>query len=133
MEDELKCLLLLGVVCLLGMLEQAHFSPIGVILKKNGKHHPIINMRLLNISISLLKFKYEDLLSLAPLLWQGDYMSTIDLKDGFFHVLVTQAHQHLMAFRWNGQAYCYQVLLFGMSTSLWLFTCFVQATIHHLC
>lgn len=131
-EEELERLLRLGAIRVLGQSEQAHISPIRVVPKKNGKHRLIIDMRLLNVSISPPKFKYEDLASLAPLLRQGDYMATIDLKDGFFHVPVNQAHQRLMAFRWNGQAYCYQVLPFGMSASPWLFTRFVRATIRHL-
>ncbi len=33
---------------------------------------------------------------------------------------------------WKGKQYCFKVLLFGLSVSLWGFTLFVQATVHHL-
>jgi len=60
-------------------------------------------------------------------------MTTIDLKDGFFHVPILPSHQALMSFQWEGKTYVFQVLPFGMSTLPWLFTRFVQATVHHLC
>lgn len=132
MEDKLKHLLQIGAVHLLGSSENTHISPIGVVLKKNGKHHLIINMRLLNVHISLPKFKYKDLSSLTPLLHQGDFMSMIDLKDRFFHIPILHNHQHFMSFWWNDQAYCYQVLPFRMSALPWLFTHFVRTTICHL-
>jgi len=59
-------------------------------------------------------------------------MTTIDLKDGFFHVPVLPSHQAFMSFQWEGKTYVFQVLPFGMSASPWLFTCFVQAMVHHL-
>jgi len=89
-------------------------------------------MQLLNIAISPPHFKYKDLALLAPLLKEGDYMTTINLKDGFFHVPVLPSHQPLMSFQWEGKTYVFQVLPSGMSASPWLFTCFVQATVHHL-
>jgi len=70
---------------------------------------------------------------LAPLLKEGDYITTINLKDGFFHAPVLPSHQACMSFQWEGKIYVFQVLPLGMSASPWLFTCFVQATVHHLC
>jgi len=88
-----------------------------VVPKKNGSSQLIINMQLLNVAISLPCFKYKDLALLAPLLKEGDYMITIDLKDGFFHVPVLPSHQAYMSFQWEGKTYVFQVLPFGMSAS----------------
>jgi len=115
------------------LLETPHISPIGVVPKKNGSSQLIINMQLLNVAISPPHFKYEDLALLASLLKEGDYMKTINLKDRFFHVPVLSSHQAYMSFQWEGKTYVFQVLPFGMSTLPWLFTCFVQAMVHHLC
>jgi len=71
----------------LGCLETPHISPIGLVPKKNSGSQLIIGMQLLNIAISLPCFKYKDLALLAPLLKEGDYMTKIDLTDGFFHLL----------------------------------------------
>jgi len=131
-EEELSRLLHLGAVCPLGRLETPHVSPIGVVPKKNGGSRLIIDMCLLNVSISPPHFKYEDLAALAPLLKEGDYMTTIDLKDGFFHIPVLPSHQAYMSFQWEGKIFTYQVLPFGMSASPWLFTRFVQVTVRHL-
>jgi len=104
-----------------------------VVPKKNGGSRLIIDMQLLNIAISPPCFKYEDLALLAPLLKEGDYMTMINLKDGFFRVPVLPSHQSLMSFQWEGKTYVFQVLPFGMSALPWLFTHFVQAMVHHLC
>jgi len=56
-------------------------------------------MQLLNVAISPPCFKYKDLALLAPLLKEGDYMATINLKDGFFHVPVLSSHQAYMSFQ----------------------------------
>jgi len=128
----LSCLCL-GAISFLGFLEKLHVSPIGVVLKKNGGSQLIINMRLLNVAIFPPHFKYKDLALLAPLLKEGDYMTTINLKDGFFHVPVLPSHQAYMSFQWEGKIYWYQVLPFGMSSLPWLFTRFAQAMVHHLC
>jgi len=98
-EEELSHLLCLGAICPLGCLETPHVSPIGVVPKKKSGSQLIINMRLLNIAISPPCFKYKDLASLAPLLKEGDYMTMINLKDGFFHVPVLPSHQALMSFQ----------------------------------
>jgi len=98
------------------------------VVPKNGIRQLIINMQLLNVAISPPCFKYKDLALLAPLLKEGDYMTMINLKDGFFHVPVLPSHQAYMSFQWEGKTYVFQVLPFGMSTLPWLFTCFVQAT-----
>jgi len=131
-EEELSCLLCLGAICPLGFLETSHVSPIGVVPKKSSGSRLVINMQLLNVAISPPRFKYEDLASLAPLLKEGDYMTTINLKDRFFHVPVLPSYQAYMSFQWVGKIYVFQVLPFGMSASLWLFTRFVQATVCYL-
>jgi len=102
-EEELSRLLCLRAIHLLGCLETPHVSPIGVVPKKNGSSQLIIDMQLLNVAISLPCFKYEDLALLAPLLKEGVYMTTINLKDGFFHVPVLPSHQAFMSFQWEGK------------------------------
>jgi len=68
-----------------------------VVPKKSSSSQLVINMQLLNVAISPPCFKYKDLALLAPLLKEGDYMTTIDLKDGFFHVPVLPSHQAYMS------------------------------------
>jgi len=102
-EEELSHLLCLGAICPLGCLETPHVSPIGVVPKKSGGSQLVINMQLLNVAISPPCFKYEDLALLAPLLKEGDYMTTISHKDRFFHVPLLPSHQAYMS---RGQDIC---------------------------
>jgi hypothetical protein len=62
--------------------------PIGVVTKQNGKFRLIINMWFLNDYIEAPKFKYKGLSELAQILQAGDWHTSINLKDRFFHVPV---------------------------------------------
>jgi len=83
--------------------KQAVLSPIGVVPKKNSKARLIIDMRLLNLYVRPPKFKYQSLRYLATLLRPGDFLFTIDFKDGFHHVEVHPDHQHLLGFCWRNR------------------------------
>jgi hypothetical protein len=97
-------------------------SPIGVVPKKNGKMRMIVDMRMVNQHIRAPKFSMEDIRKLQPLLLAGDWMTTIDLKDGFHHVPIRENHQQFMGMQWQGKTYVWTHLMFGMSASHFLFT-----------
>jgi hypothetical protein len=87
--------------------EQTVISLISMVPKKNGKHHLIINMRLLNFYLCPPKFKFNGLCDLAPLLQKGDYLFTIDFNNRFHHVEVHPHHQPLLGIQWRGKHYTY--------------------------
>jgi hypothetical protein len=93
--------------------------------KKNGKFQLIINVQFLNEFLKVPKFKYKGLKELTSMVCEGDWTATIDFHDGFQHIEIDPTHQHLLSIEWRGQCYTFTVLPFGLSASLWAFTCFV--------
>jgi hypothetical protein len=126
-DGEISRLLQEQALCELLPYKPAFISPIGVVLKKNGKFCLIINMRLLNLHIWPPRFKYNGLHELSCLLQPGDWLFTIDFCNGFQHMEVNRLHQHLLAIQWRGHHYTYKVLPFGLNASPWFFTHFVNA------
>lgn len=106
--------------------------PLGVAPKKNGKLRLIHDQRYLNLHLDIPRFKYEGLSQLGGMLRQGDYLTTIDLKDGFFHVLLHPRHRHLLAFEWRGSYYRWNVTPFGLAVSPWFFTRLIRETVKAL-
>ena len=47
------------------------------------------------------KFRYEDLRVAMLLFKKGDYSFTFDLKSGYHHVDIAQAHHKYLGFTWE--------------------------------
>ena len=97
-------------------------SPLSVVVSSSGKKRLVINLRHLNRFLWKQKFKYEDLRIAMLLLEKGDFMFSFDLKSGYHHVDVTEAHQEFLGFSWGGNYYVFTVLPFGLSTACYMFT-----------
>ncbi|KAL1922220.1 uncharacterized protein VTP21DRAFT_9759 [Calcarisporiella thermophila] len=61
-------------------------SNIFVIERRSGKLRPVVDLRHLNLSVKKERFKMEILQSILPLIRRHDWMTSIDLKDAFFHI-----------------------------------------------
>ena len=56
--------------------------------KKSGSLRPVINLKPLNLFIKKEKFKMETTRSIRKALSPGDWVTSIDLKDAYFHIQV---------------------------------------------
>ena len=54
------------------------------------------------------------------LLERDDYMFSSDLKSGYHHVDVAEAHQRFLGIEWGGAYYVFTVLPFGLSTACYV-------------
>ena len=96
-------------------------SPIKCVPKKNGKLRLITDLRILNGSIDAPKFRYENIDNIAQTVSAGDYLVTIDLKDGFFHIPVLPDHRTYLGFSFGLKYYQWCVCPFGLSCSPYYF------------
>ena len=55
----------------------------------------------------------EGLRSVRDLIQPGDWMTSVDLKDAFHHVLLHPDHRKFFQFRWCGKLYQWRVMPFG--------------------
>jgi hypothetical protein len=97
-------------------------SNLFVIPKKDGGLRPVLNLKPLNRYLPIQHFKMETMTTITNLLQPGDYLTSIDLKDAFHHILIHKQFRHLLRFQWKQQTYQYRVLPFGLSLSPLIFT-----------
>ena len=121
LKSEVKRLLGLGYIkqC---KSNPGFISPIGCVKKKGkDKYRLIHDLRVLNSHCSNYKFKQEDIRVVEQIIRPKDYLTSIDLKDGFFHVKVHKDFQKYLSFEFEGIYYSFTVLCFGFCLSPYFF------------
>lgn len=130
-KEELKRLLQKGFI------KQCHakpdyISPIGCVPKKSGGFRLITDFRHLNNYCQRSTFKQEDIRTVASIVEPKDYLTSVDLKDGFYHIRVHDQDQHFLSFQFQGQYYSYTVLPFGFCLSPYFFAKTLRPVVKYL-
>ncbi len=104
-------------------------QPVLLVPKKDGGLRPILDLRLLNRSVSRLKFRMLTVKQVVSQIRSEDWFVTIDLKDAYFHISILPSHRKFLRFAFRGKAYQYRVLPFGLTLSPRTFTKCVDAAL----
>ena len=102
--------------------KEGFFSRIFVIPKKGGQFRLVVNLRPLNRFIEYQHFKLESIHLVRDLLQLGDWMVRLDLKDAYFAVPIWSGHRKYLRFKWDGRAFEFKCLPFGLSSAPLVFT-----------
>ena len=78
---------------------------------------PILDLRGLNKHLKTFRFKMLTTASLLRTVRQGDWFTSLDLRDAYQHLAVYAPHRKFLRFGFEGRVYEYTVLPFGMSLS----------------
>ena len=92
----------------------------------------ILDLRKLNNYITTPRFAMEDIRKVRPLLQACDWMTSIDLKDGFHHIPIHPDHQQHLGMSWQGRVYISTHLPFVLSASPYIFCKTQRETINLL-
>lgn len=110
-------------------VEQVHnlsslgfYSLMFLVPKKNGKLRPIIDLRRLNDFLLIPSFQMETSGSVAAAVQPGDWATSLDLTDAYFHVPIAPWFRKYLRIVVLGKVYQYRALPFGLSTSPLAFT-----------
>ncbi|KAL0149007.1 hypothetical protein M9458_055622 [Cirrhinus mrigala] len=103
-------------------MKKGFYSPYFIVPKKGGGLRPILDLRVLNRALLKLPFKMLTLKHILTCVRVQDWFVAIDLKDAYFHVSILPRHRPFLRFAFEGQAYQYKVLPFGLSLSPRVFT-----------
>ena len=93
------------------------YSSMFLVPKRTGGFRPIINLKILNLSVVKEKFKMETQRAIRKALHQGEWVTSIDLKDAYFHVPVKPAARKYLRFFHDGQTYQFKALPFGLTSA----------------
>ncbi|MGL4479881.1 MAG: reverse transcriptase domain-containing protein [Aeromonas veronii] len=113
--------------------EAGFYSRYFLVPKKDGGLRPILDLRLLNLSLTKRKFRMLTLSQILTQICPKDWFCSLDLKDAYFHIQIAPKHGRFLRFAFEGVAYQYTVLPFGLSLAPRTFTKCMDAALSPLC
>ncbi|XP_037832808.1 uncharacterized protein LOC108247140 [Kryptolebias marmoratus] len=124
LAKEISTLLSKGAIRPLCLEEEKRgfYSPYFLVPKRTGGFRPILDLRQLNKFLKVLPFRMLQLRALFQAIRDGDWFTTVDLRDAYFHIPIHPDHRCFLRFAFQGVAYEYSVLPFGLSLSPRTFT-----------
>ncbi len=108
---------------------QGFYSPYFIVPKKRGGLRPILDLQVLNRALHKLPFKMRTRRRIIKCIQPQDWFAAIDLKDAYFHVSILLRHRPFLQFAFEGRAWQYRVLPFGLSLSPRVFTKVVEGAL----
>ena len=109
--------------------EDGFYSHYFLVPKRDGGMRPILNLKPFNKSVKKISFKMIKTPSLLAMVRQTDFLTSIDLKDAFFHCPVAVRHRKYLRFCYRGESFQYNCLPFGYRLSPITFTRCVKAAL----
>ena len=98
------------------------FNRLFLVPKPNNKWRPILDLSKLNLFLKAEKFKMEKPETIRTSLQQGEWVTSIDFKDAYFHIPIQEQSRKYLRFHVQGQTYQFKALPFGLSTAPLEFT-----------
>ena len=83
---------------------------------------PVLDLSTLNTFLNTESFKMETSETIRTSLQLGEWVTSIDLKDAYFHLPIHSQSRKYMRFHIQGQSYQFKALPFGQSTAHMEFT-----------
>lgn len=105
--------------------EEGAIEEVNPLLQPRGFYSPILDLHDLNQYLKVLPFHmlttgyYRQVLQTIA---KGDWFTSIDLKDAYFHVPIALQHRRFLRFAYRGRHWQFRVLPFGLSLSPRVFT-----------
>ena len=121
MMEEVLLLKEKGAIQKVGITERCFLSSIFMV-PKGDKKRLIINLKPLNKSIVLSRFKMLSLKDVKLMLPKNAWMISIDLQDAYFHVPIANDFQKYLAFQVGSVVYKFICLPFGLNICPRIFT-----------
>ncbi len=108
------------------------YSRYFLVPKKDGGLRPILDLRRLNHALMRRPFRMITLKQILSQIRTEDWFCSLDLKDAYFHIQIAPHHRRFLRFAFEGVAYQYTVLTFGLSLAPRTFTKCMDATLSPL-
>ena len=88
--------------------------------------------RYLNDWLKPQSVKYETIESVRYMIRRRDYLTSIDLKSAYSHIVIHPEHRHLLGFTAHGRWWRFRCLPFGVSSAPYVFTRVMRAVMRFL-
>ena len=104
----------------------AFFNRLFIVPKPNQKWRPVLDLSALNKFLSVKTFKMETPETIRISLQQGEWVTSLDFSNAYFHIPVHVKSRKYLGFHFQNQSYQFRALPFGLSTAPMEFTCVVK-------
>ena len=98
------------------------YNRLFLVPKPNNRWRPILDLSKLNNFLKTQTFKMETPETIRTSLQTGEWVTSIDFKDAYFHVPINSPSWKYMRFHIQGKTYQFKALPFGLSTAPMEFT-----------
>ncbi len=134
LRQEIGCLLEKGAVERVppNELESVFYSRYFVVPKRDGGLRPILDFRPINRALCKRPFRMITLKQILAQIRPGDWFASVDLKDAYFPIQIAPHHRRFLRFAFEGTAYQYSVLPFGLALAPRTFSKCVDAALSPL-
>ena len=100
----------------------AFYNRLFLVPKPNQKWRPILDLSQLNYYLATASFKMETPETIRLSLQKGEWVTSLDFSDAYFHIPIGQRSRKFLRFFLHSQAYQFTALPFGLSTAPLEFT-----------
>ena len=121
-QCEINNLLRKGTIITSDATSPGFYSRLFMVPKKSGELRPILDLSALNKFISKSKFKMETPRDIRRVIRHGDWGTSLDLQDAYYHILIHPDSRKFLRFVWADRVYEYAALPFGLSPAPLIFT-----------
>ena len=98
------------------------YNRLFLVPKPNGKWRPILDLSQLNLYLAPATFKMETPETIRLSLQQGEWVTSLDFSDAYFHIPINHRSRKYLRFHLKGQTFQFAALPFGLSTAPLEFT-----------
>ena len=98
------------------------FNRLFLVPKPNNSWRPILDLSKLNFFLKTEKFKMETQETIRTSLQQGEWVTSVDFRDAYFHIPIQEHSRKYLRFHVQGRTYQFKALPFGLSTAPMEFT-----------
>ena len=98
------------------------YNRLFLVPKPNNRWRPILDLSTLNTFLNTESFKIETPETIRTSLQAGEWVTSIDFKDTYFHIPIHSQSRKYMRFHLQGRSYQFKALPFGLSTAPMKFT-----------
>ena len=101
---------------------QGFYNRLFLVPKPNNRWRPILDLSTLNTFLNTELFKMETPETIRTSLQTGEWVTSIDFMDNYFHIPIHSQSRKYMRFHVQGRSYQFKALPFGLSTAPMEFT-----------
>ena len=98
------------------------YNRLFLVPKPDNRWRPILDLSTLNTFLDVGSFKMETPETIRTSLQAGEWVTSIDFKDAYFHIPIHSQSRKYMRFHLQGRSYQFKALPFGLSTAPMEFT-----------